>query len=329
MSTLNDLPGRIDAIVTDATMLTADIKGLCLATADGSMVPPAEPGAHIDLWLPDGIVRQYSVLERVNDGTAYRIAVLREPDSRGGSAYVVDLLGKGQHVQLSGPRNHFALDECKEETVLIAGGIGITPILPMAIRLASAGKKFAFHYLGRARERTALLDVIEASALKDIANIHFSDEHGEADLRTLIGAPRPGVHVYVCGPGKLIDGVLAAASDWPAGSIHFERFAAPAATPLEAKHDGAPDAPFEVELARSDKVIIVMPDQSIMQALRQERVRIESVCCEGICGTCSVTLLAGEADHRDMIQTDAEKNQNTVIYVCVSRARSARLVLDL
>jgi vanillate O-demethylase ferredoxin subunit len=308
MSNLNDTPGRIDAIVTDAAMLTANIKGLCLAAADGSKLPPAEPGAHIELWLPDGIVRQYSVLERLDDGTAYRIAVLRERASRGGSAYVVDLLGKGQRVQLSGPRNHFALNECNEETVLIAGGIGITPILPMAMRLASAGRKFAFHYLGRARERTALLDVIEASALKDIANIHFSDEHGEADLRTLIGDPRPGVHVYVCGPGKLIDGVLASASDWAAGSIHFERFASP--TPGKTPSaQASPEAPFEVELARSNKVITVMPDQSIMQALRQERVRIESVCREGICGTCSVTLLTGEADHRDMVQTDAEKNK--------------------
>ena len=326
MSNLNEPPGRIDAIVADVSMLTADIKGIQLAAADGAMLPPAEPGAHIDLWLPDGNVRQYSVLERAENGSAYRIAVLREPASRGGSAYVVDQLGKDQRVQLSGPRNNFALGERHGETILIAGGIGITPILPMAMRLALADKKFAFHYLGRARQRTALLDVIEASALKDIVKIHFSDEHGEADLRTLIGAPRPGAHVYVCGPGKLIDGVLAAGSDWPPGAIHFERFSAQA--PITASEPST-SVSFEVELAQSGKVITVMPDQSIMQALRQERVRIDSVCREGICGTCAVSLLAGVADHRDMIQTDAEKKQNTVIYVCVSRARSARLVLDL
>lgn len=301
MSNLNEPMGRIDAIVIETSMLTTDIKGIRLAAADGAMLPPADPGAHIDLWLPDRNVRQYSVIERAADGSAYRIAVLREASSRGGSAYVVDWLCVGQRIQLSGPRNSFALDENHDETVLIAGGIGITPILPMAMRLARAGKRFSFNYLGRGRQRTALLDVIDASPLKDIARIHFSDEHGEADLRGLIGAPRPGAHVYVCCPGRLIDGVLEAASDWPRDTIHFERFTAPApvTTPSEP-------ASFDVELAKSGKVITVKADQSIMQALRQERVRIDSVCREGICGTCAVPLLAGEAEHRDVVQTDTE-----------------------
>jgi ferredoxin-NADP reductase len=324
MSNLNEPMGKIDTIVIETSMLTADIKGIRLAAANGAMLPPADPGAHVDLWLPDGNVRQYSVIERAADGSAYRIAVLREPASRGASAYVVDRLCVGQRIHVSGPRNNFALDESHDETVLIAGGIGITPILPMAMRLAKAGKRFSFNYLGRGRQRTALLDVIDAGPLKDIARIHFSDEHGEANLRGLIGAPRPGAHVYVCGPGRLIDGVLEAASDWPTDTLHFERFAAPA--PVETTSAAVS---FEVELAKSGKVITVKADQSIMQALRQERVRIDSVCREGICGTCAVPLLAGEAEHRDVIQTDTEKNQNTVIYVCVSRARSARLVLDL
>lgn len=313
---------KIDVVVSDAAMIATDIKGIKLAALDHSVLPPASPGSHIDLWLSDGSARQYSVIETGSDGASYRIAVLRAPASRGGSAFIVDQLQKGARLQLSGPRNNFTLDEGNGEYILVAGGIGITPILPMARRLAAIGKPFSFHYLARSRDRAALLDEIERGSLKDRVQLHFSDQQGEADLRSMLGKQRHGVHIYVCGPGKLIDGILDATKDWPAGAVRFERFAA------QANGVARPSA-FEVELARSGKVLTVAPDQSILQVLRKERVRIESVCREGICGTCAVTLLAGEADHRDTVQTDDEKTQNQTIYVCVSRARSERIVLDL
>lgn len=313
---------KIDVVVSDAAMIATDIKGIWLTALDHSVLPPAGPGAHIDLWLPDGSARQYSVIDTGSDGASYRIAVLRAPGSRGASAFIVDQLQQGARLQVSGPRNNFALDEGNGEYVLVAGGIGITPILPMARRLAAIGKPFSFHYLARSRDRAALLDVIECAPLKDRVRLHFSDTHGAADLHSMLGKRRDGVHAYVCGPGKLIDGILDATQDWPAGAVRFERFAAPA---------NAVESPsaFEVELARSGKVLSVAPDQSILQVLRKEGVRIDSVCREGICGTCAVTLLAGQVDHRDAVQTDDEKTQNQTIYVCVSRARSERIVLDL
>jgi ferredoxin-NADP reductase len=313
---------RIDAVVVESSMLTADIKEIRLAPADGSALPDAPAGSHIDLWLPDGKVRQYSVVERAVDGSSYSIAVFREPCSRGGSAWIVDRLCAGQKVQLSGPRNNFALDERGDEYVLIAGGIGITPILPMALQLLSARKRLALCYLARTKERAALLNVIEAGPLRHVVRTHFSNEQGEIDLRELIGKPRANAHVYVCGPAALIDGVLAAGSDWPQEAIHFERFAANGPMPPAR-------GPFEIELARSGKTFTVQPDQSIMKVLQNAGIRIDSVCREGICGTCAVPLLAGEAMHCDAIQTDAEKAENRVIYVCVSRAKSAKLVLDL
>jgi ferredoxin-NADP reductase len=313
---------RIDAVVIDSSMLTPDIKGIRLSPTDGTTFPDAPPGSHIDLWLPDGKVRQYSVVERAADGSSYRIAVFREPCSRGGSAWIVDRLCTGQAVQLSGPRNNFALDECGDEYVLIAGGIGITPILPMALRLLAKDKRVTLYYLARTRERAALLNVIEGGPLRHLLRTHFSDEQGEIDLCELIGKPRPNTLVYVCGPGKLIDGVLAAGIDWPKGAIHFERFAANG-------HVTHAHGTFEIELAKSGRIFSVQPDQSIIQVLQMAGIRIDSVCREGLCGTCAVPLLQGQAIHCDAIQTDDEKAENKVIYVCVSRAKSSRLVLDL
>ncbi|KWF25067.1 PDR/VanB family oxidoreductase [Burkholderia pseudomultivorans] len=316
---------HIDARVVDATMLTPEIRSVVFASADGAALPPAAPGAHVEIRLPGGLVRPYSIVERAADGSTYRIAVLREPRSRGGSAYVVERLAPGDAVSLSAPRNRFVLDEQASEYVLIAGGIGITPILPMARRLDALGKPFTLCYLGRSRERMALLDTIERSALRANTRLHFSERDGEADLRTLLGTPRASAQAYVCGSARLIDGVLDAARDWPAGAIHFERFAALAA-PCPPRGDARA---FEVELARTGRRIAIPAERSILDVLRDERIAIDSVCGAGICGTCAVTLLDGEAEHRDCLQTEAEKRANNLIYICVSRAKSSRLVLDL
>lgn len=317
---MTTLTTQREVIVRERTPLVVGITGLTLAAADGSVLPATDPGTHVDLWLPGGLVRQYSVIERTPDG-AYRIAVLHEPASRGGSAYLCEQIRMGDRLALSGPRNHFKLDEHADAYVLLAGGIGITPILPMARRLAELNKPFTLHYLARSRERAALLDALAEPALAGRVQLHLSEEHGSVDLAALLSTPRPGAHLYVCGPARLIDGVLAAAQGWPTGTLHFERFAsveAPAST-----------AAFEVELARSARVLTVAPEQSILQSLRGAGVCIESICGKGVCGSCAVPLLAGEAEHRDSVQTDAEKALQQTVYVCVSRAKTARLVLDL
>lgn len=297
------------------------IKHLTLFAADGLALPPVEAGSHIDLWLPGGLVRQYSVIEA--DGNSYSIAVQREPHSRGGSAFIVDQLRTDTALQISGPRCSFQLDAGDEHSILIAGGIGITPILPMARQLQAQGKVFAFHYMARSRAQVALLDAIERSGLQHTLQLHVSAEQGRADLRALLGAPREKTGIYVCGPARLIEGVLEAARDWPGNAVHFERFAAAdAEAPVPARA-------FEVELKQSGKVLTVAADQSILQVLRAERIAMESLCGEGVCGTCAVGLLAGQADHRDSLQTEEEKKRNDTIYVCVSRAQSVRIVLDL
>jgi tetrachlorobenzoquinone reductase len=319
-------PGdRIAAVVVDAAMLTPEIRCIVFAAADGTALPPAEPGAHVEVRLPDGVVRHYSIVERAADGSTCRIAVLREPRSRGGSAYLVERLAPGDALDVSAPRNHFALDERASEYVLIAGGIGITPILPMARRLDTLGKSFTLLYLARSRERMALRDAIEHSPLREKTRLHFSEQQGEADLRALLGEPRAGTQVYVCGPGRLIDSVLDAARDWPAGAVRFERFAG--AAPQCGPTGGA--QAFEVELARTGRRIAVPAGRSILDVLRDERIAVDSVCGEGVCGTCAVTLLDGEAEHRDCLQTEAERRANNLIYICVSRAKSSRLVLDI
>jgi ferredoxin-NADP reductase len=319
---LNGAQHKIDVIVSETTLIATDVKGIKLTALDYNVLPPASPGSHIDLWLSDGTARQYSVIRTGSDGASYQIAVLRAPCSRGGSAYIVDQLQIGARLRLSGPRNNFPLNEGNNEYILVAGGIGITPILPMALRLAAIGKPFAFHYLARSRDRAALLDVIEHGSLKNRVKLHFSDVQGKADLLSMLGRQRQGVHIYVCGPSRLIDGILDATRGWPAGAVHFERFS--------VQTNGVDrQSSYEVELAKSGKVLTVAQGQSILQVLRKEGVHIESVCRQGICGTCAVDLLSGEVDHRDAIQTDDEKAQNQTIYVCVSHARSERIVLDL
>lgn len=313
---------RTSVAVANARLIAQDIKQLDLTPTDGRALPPVEPGAHLDLWLPNGQVRQYSIVARREDGASYRIAVLRDPNSRGGSAYVVETVEDGQVLGISAPRNHFALDEGADDYVLIAGGIGVTPLIPMARRLSERGKPFAFHYLSRSRERAAFLDVLQAKPLNRHLGLHFDDAQGRPDLAKMIGPPRTGRRIYVCGPSGLIDAVLDAAREWPSDAVRFERFTRDAAEP------GA-GAAFEVELTRSGQVVSVGPEETILDALDKAGVAVESVCKEGICGSCMVPMLSGEADHRDSVQTEAEQQANDYICVCVSRAISPRLVLDL
>ncbi|GGU16995.1 PDR/VanB family oxidoreductase [Lentzea flava] len=292
---------------------------LTLRHPDGHPLPAWTPGAHVDLELGDDLVRQYSLCGDPHDNTVLQVAVLREPDGRGGSQYVHDVLTAGQLIEVHGPRNHFALVEA-ERYLFIAGGIGITPILPMIAEVAAAGHDWRLVYGGRTRSSMAFLDELEPLGRVEIRP---QDEAGLLDLATLLGEPAPGTAVYCCGPEGLLTAVEQHCAQWPAGTLHVERFA--------PKPDAAqgPRQGFEVELSQSGEVLRVEPDESVLEVVERAGVPVLSSCQEGTCGTCETVVLAGTPDHRDSVLTDDERENGDVMMICVSRSRSPRLVLDL
>ncbi|WP_103338826.1 PDR/VanB family oxidoreductase [Amycolatopsis sp. CA-126428] len=286
---------------------------LTLRAPGGGVLPAWEPGAHLDLHLP-GFVRQYSLCGDPSDTSAYQVAVLREPDGRGGSAYVHDSLLAGDLLQVDGPRNHFALVDA-ERYLFIAGGIGITPILPMLDRVTAAGRDWQLVYGGRTRGSMAFTE--ELSRHGDRVLFRPQDEHGLLDLPTLLAAAQPGTAVYCCGPEPL----LAAVEALGPADLHVERFT--------ARLDEGARTAFEVELAGSGRVLPVPADRSILEVVEEAGVTVLSSCREGTCGTCETGVLGGTPDHRDSVLTADERLENEVMMLCVSRARSPRLVLDL
>ncbi|MDX3194888.1 PDR/VanB family oxidoreductase [Streptomyces sp. MN03-5084-2B] len=303
----------LELVVESKEKLADGVVRLTLRAPDGGLLPPWEAGAHIDLVLP-GFVRQYSLCGDPSDTSAYVVAVLREPDGRGGSAYVHDSLSTGDRVPVEGPRNHFALVEA-ERYLFIAGGIGITPILPMLARVARSGRDWQLVYGGRTSSSMAF--TAELASHGDRVTFRPQDEHGLLDLPALLAAARPGTAVYCCGPEPL----LAAVEALGPADLHVERF-----TPVV---DLGERTAFEVELAASGRVLPVPADRSILEVVEEAGVTVLSSCREGTCGTCETGVLGGEPDHRDSVLTADERLENEVMMLCVSRACSARLVLDL
>ncbi|KQS60697.1 ferredoxin [Geodermatophilus sp. Leaf369] len=288
---------------------------LQLADPTGADLPAWTPGAHVDLLLTDELTRQYSLCGDPADRSVYRIGVLREPAGRGGSAYVHDRLREGDDVDVQGPRNHFELAP-SPRYLFIAGGIGITPILPMAAAARAAGADHELHYGGRSRRSMAFLAELEGT-------LHPQDEVGLLDLDALLGTPRPDTLVYCCGPEPLLAAVEEHCAGWPAGTLHVERFA-----PKDAG-DVVRAEGFEVELSLTGTTITVTPEQSVLAALEAAGVDVLSSCQEGTCGTCETAVLAGDVDHRDSLLTPDEQAANDTMFVCVSRAAGPRLVLEL
>ncbi|MET0952562.1 MAG: cytochrome P450 [Aeromicrobium sp.] len=307
-------------VVEERTDASTGVVALTLTSRDGLELPAWQPGAHVDLLLDDGLVRQYSLSGDPADPTSYRVGVLREPEGRGGSRYVHDNLRPGSRVEVRGPRNHFVLDP-SPRYVFIAGGIGITPILPMIAQVDAQGAEWTLVYGGRTRSSMAFLD--ELAAYGDRVVLWPQDERGHIDLDSLLGTPAADTLVYVCGPTPLLDAVEARCETWPAGALHLERFA--------AKTVGAPvlDEPFEVELARSGRVLTVPVDRSVVDVLDDAGVVVLTSCGEGTCGTCETGVVEGVPDHRDSVLTPQEQERNDCMMVCVSRSCSKRLVLDL
>jgi ferredoxin-NADP reductase len=287
----------------------------------GADLPAWSPGAHVDLKLPGGLVRQYSLCGDPHDRSAWQIGVLREPESRGGSAYVYDEIREGDEIDVRGPRNNFELVPAPRY-VFIAGGIGITPILPMAAAAEEAGAEWEFHYGGRTRTSMAFRDALDAAHGPRIS-LHPQDEVGLIDLERILGTPRPDTLVYCCGPEPLLRAVETVCAGWPAGTLHVERFA-----PKE-QGERVLSGDFEVELALSGQTLTVPPDRSILEVVEEAGVPVLSSCQEGTCGTCETPVLEGEVDHRDSLLTPEERAANDTMFICVSRAACPKLVLEL
>jgi vanillate O-demethylase ferredoxin subunit len=296
-----------------------------LVRLDGAPLPPFEAGAHIDVHLGGNLVRQYSLCNAPGETHRYQIGVLRDAGSRGGSQAMHDHIDTGSVLQISAPKNHFPLVEAKR-TLLLAGGIGVTPILAMAEALAAKGAAFEMHYSARSPERAAFKARIGASRFAGQVHFHY-DSGGAAqqlDLAGLLAAPDPGTHLYVCGPQGFIEHVLGAARTrgWPAAQLHVEYFSAAAV-------DTSGDAAFEVKLASSGKLVTVPAGKTVIKVLAEQGVEIPYSCEEGVCGTCLTRVLEGVPDHRDMYLTEEEQAANDQFTPCCSRAKTKVLVLDL
>jgi ferredoxin-NADP reductase len=307
-------------LVAGRAEVARDVLMLTLADPAGEPLPRWRPGAHVDLILEPGMARQYSLCGDPADRGQWRIAVLREPAGRGGSAYVHDKLTEGTVLRADGPRNHFPLLPARRY-LFVAGGIGITPLLPMIAAADAAGAGWSLTYGGRSRRSMAFAGELTARYPGRVA-IQPQDETGLLDLDALLATPEPGTLVYCCGPEPLLAAVEERCAGWPAGALRVERFA-------PRPDRGGPGSAFTVELARSAVSLSVAADCSILRSLEAAGIQVLSSCTEGTCGTCETAVLAGLPDHRDSVLSPAEQAANDVMMICVSRSRTPKLVLDL
>ena len=313
-------------VVTRLTHEAQDVLGLELRAVDGSQLPAFTAGAHIDLHLPGNICRQYSLSNPPHERDRYVLGVGLAPQSRGGSTYVHQQLAVGDQIQVSEPRALFGIDPSATEHVFIAGGIGITPIMSMVHWCEANHQPWRLLYCVRSRARAAYAWTLARHS--DRVQL-FVDQESNAtppDLQGWLANARTGAHVYCCGPEGLMNAVGNAAAEVgiAKAATHFERFAPPEAAP-----PAAPAGSFTVVLHRSGKTIQVAPEQSMLEALESANVCIPFSCREGMCRSCEVPLMDGEADHRDFVLTDDERDAHTCILPCVSRARGTHLVVDL
>ena len=308
-----------------AIRLQADgIHAFELVDPDGAELPAATAGAHVDVHLPDGLMRSYSLSGDPADRTVWTLGVLREVNGQGGSRAMHDSVRVGELLTVSAPRNAFALVPGAAHTVLLAGGIGITPIKAMAHTLTAEGKSFELHYCARTARNVAF--TAELRALVPPDNLHFHFDNGVPgqglNIAGLLKHQPAGAHVYYCGPGGFMKACADASTDWAPGSVHFEHF-----KPPEPPKKAAPDAAFEVRLAKRGITVPVLPDQTIVRAIELAGLRVPTSCLSGLCGSCKVEYLEGDVEHNDYILSDEEKTH--CLTLCVSRSRSPMLVLDL
>lgn len=316
--------GAADAereLLVVAKRLESDtVISLELGPLQSSPLPPWDPGAHIDVLLPGGLVRQYSLCGDPADRRRWRIGVLREAESRGGSLHLHDVCQVGERLRVRGPRNNFALG-LADRYLFIAGGIGITPLLPMIARVDAEASDWTLVYGGRNRDSMAFLEELERYGGR--VSIRPQDESGLLDVPGLIADAAAGTAVYCCGPSGLINAVEEAVAAGADLRLSTERFSGDVVFTPET------EAGFELVLRRTGQTLKVPPDQTVLDVLLEAGIEVDSSCEEGVCGTCETRVLAGRVDHRDHILTSSARARGDVMYVCVSRALDDRLELDL
>lgn len=301
------------------------ICGFELVDPGGRALPRFTAGAHIDVQIGDGLVRQYSICNSPSEDQRYVIAVLHDANSKGGSRALHEVTREGDRLAISPPRNHFPLVPARK-SLLLAGGIGVTPILCMAEHLSATGAAFEMHYCTRSQRYTAFRERIADARFARQVQFHYDDGPAEQrlDLPSVLGAGGHGTHLYVCGPKGFIEAAVATAraQGYPENTLHREYFSA--ATPR-------PDAnaAFQIIMASTGSAYVVPHNKTIVEILRESGIKMETCCNEGVCGACLTTVLAGEPDHRDSFLSDEERTQGNQITPCCSRAKSNVLVLDL
>lgn len=306
--------------IVSATWEAPNIVSYELRPPEGGELPPFTAGAHIDLSLPNGLVRSYSLVNSQSERHRYVIAVQKDRASRGGSKWVHENFRVGELLTANGPRNNFALEEAAEKSVFIAGGIGITPILSMTERLSALGRDWELVYCARKRAGTAFLESLQR---KPRVRFNFDEEPGGKmlDIAAVVKAAPANAHLYCCGPLPMLEAFEQATRDLPRERVHVEYFTAKAPPAVEGG--------FTVVLARKGLTIAVAPGKTILDTLRDHGVDVPYSCTEGVCGTCETRVLEGVPDHRDLILTEAERASNKTMLICCSGSKSEKLVLDL
>jgi ferredoxin-NADP reductase len=317
--------GQIKLRLRERAEVARDVIQLTLERVGGDDLPAWEPGAHLDMRLPSGLTRQYSLCGDPGDSSTYTVAVLREPEGRGGSEEVFRELVSGTEILSHPPRNHFSLVDASEY-VLIAGGIGITPIKAMAEELDRRGANWRLYYGGRTRESMAFVDQLAALSGARVTFVP-QDVDGLLDIRGIIGSLSADAVVYCCGPAPLLDAVSAECGATGASEkLHFERFEAPTDLP---EVDPSRNTAFDVELRASGVTLHIAADQSILEVVQEIRPDIGFSCQEGYCGSCESAVLEGVPDHRGTLMSPEEHDEDGTMLICVGRSKSPKLVLDL
>ncbi|QBY55453.1 PDR/VanB family oxidoreductase [Cupriavidus oxalaticus] len=314
----------MELVITSLRLEADGVLGVELRDRDGEKLPEFAPGAHIDVTFPNGLTRQYSISSSASDRARYWLGIGRAKNSRGGSSYAHEKLRIGDSLQVSEPRSLFGLEEDAVGHLFVAGGIGITPILSMIFRCVERGYPWRLLYCVRSRRSAAYLEVLEE--YEDHLLLHADEEHeGKADVAAALSSLPPGWHVYTCGPGAMIDAVRgeAKSAGKDGNAIHWERFFADTAAPAAPVHE------FNVRLLRHGGSFAIPENRSILEVLEENGVCLPYSCREGLCRSCEVQLVSGEAEHRDYVLSEEERYSNHSILICVSRARCSELVLDV
>jgi len=318
---------KIPVVVTEVITETRDVKRFVLAPEGRETLPPFAAGAHVEVSPAQGVTRQYSLLGDPADRSCYQLGIRKEAHGRGGSSAMHDLVGPGTRLEIGLPRNNFALSVGTGRHLLLAGGIGVTPLLAMASELARRGADFRLHYFVRSQGELAFRDLLIARGLNGRVEFHFSLNPPVLNefLADLLAGAAPEDQIYMCGPGPFMELVteIATETGWTQQQIHFERFTAEPPAAMENA------AGFVVRLASDGREIPVAEGQSVIAALRAHGVAIETSCEQGICGTCITRVIEGMVDHHDLYLTDEERDEQNLFAPCVSRALSKYLVLDL